>query len=102
MVIVKYTYTLADHLPKSELFGLRAQLTRSAVSIPSNISEGSAKSSAGDYKRFLEIALGSSYELETQVLICEMLSYSENEIRSTLLQLIDEEQKMLQSLIKKL
>ena len=60
---------MAGHFPDSEKFGLRAQMTRSAVSIPSNIVEGSAKKSGKDYKRFAEIALGSAFELETHVLI---------------------------------
>lgn len=90
----------ADKLPKSEAFGLRLQMTRCAVSIPSNISEGSAKTSKYDYRRFLEISLASTYELETQVLICEMLMYSDSSSTKELLSLLDEGQKMLQSFIK--
>jgi four helix bundle protein len=57
-----------------EKYGLRSQISRSAVSIPSNIAEGCSRSSQIDFKRFLEIALGSSYELETQLIIIEELS----------------------------
>ena len=55
-------------------YGLRSQICRSAVSIPSNIAEGCSRSSQVDFKRFLEIALGSSFELETQLIIIEELS----------------------------
>lgn len=101
MQLVADVYKLASQLPKEEKFELRSQLTRSAVSIPSNIAEGSAKTSKKDYKRFLEIALGSSYELETQVLIVESLEYGERDLRTLILRNIDEEQKMLMSFILK-
>ncbi len=62
-------YELAKKLPASEKYGLYSQITRSVVSIPSNIAEGCAKSSTKDFNRFLEIALGSAFELETQLII---------------------------------
>lgn len=62
-------YELAKKLPASEKYGLHSQITRSVVSIPSNIAEGCAKSSIKDFNRFLEIALGSAFELETQLII---------------------------------
>ncbi len=65
---------LAEFLPVAEKYGLRSQICRSAVSIPSNIAEGCSRSSQVDFKRFLEIALGSSFELETQLIIIEELS----------------------------
>lgn len=101
MQLVADVYKLASQLPKEEKFELRSQLTRPAVSIPSNIAEGSAKTSKKDYKRFLEIALGSSYELETQVLIVESLEYGERDLRTLILKNIDEEQKMLMGFILK-
>lgn len=66
-------YKLAAELPDSEKFGLRSQIQRSAVSIPSNIAEGSAKSSQKEFIHFLNISLASSYELETQLLIIQNL-----------------------------
>ncbi len=63
--IVKLTYQLTKELPSEEKFNLVSQMNRSAVSIPSNIAEGSSRKSEKDYYRFLEIALGSSFELDT-------------------------------------
>jgi four helix bundle protein len=64
-------YDLIGTFPPSEKFGLSSQLTRAAVSIPSNIAEGSSRSSEKDYSRFIEISLGSSYEMETQLMIAK-------------------------------
>ena len=81
---------------------LRSQICRSSVSIPSNIAESCSRSSQVDFKRFLEIALGSSFELETQLIIIEELSIiSAKEIKVILHQL-NKEQKMINSLISKL
>jgi four helix bundle protein len=101
MEIVKNVYELVKDFPVEERYGLRSQLTRAAVSVASNIAEGSAKRSSKEYVRFLEIALGSVYELETQVLITEEVNFGKEQLRKSLLQHIDEEQKMLQSFIKR-
>jgi four helix bundle protein len=100
MSIVVGAYQLAKQLPREERFALTLQITKAAVSIPANIAEGSAKTSSLDYKRFLEISLGSAYELETHLLVTEMLHYDEDVLRASLLKDVDEEQKMLQSFIK--
>jgi four helix bundle protein len=93
---------LAEFLPVEEKYGLRSQICRSAVSIPSNIAEGCSRSSQIDFKRFLEIALGSSFELETQLIIIEELSViSDGDIRVVLDQL-HKEQKMINNLISKI
>lgn len=99
MEVVTLIYQLAGQMPKEERFELRSQVTRAVVSIPSNIAEGSAKRSKKEYIRYLEIALGSAYELETQVLIMDNLNYGESELRKLILKEIDEEQKMIQSFI---
>ena len=54
-------YTATEHFPKNEEFGLKSQLRRCSVSVPSNIAEGSSRSSNKDFNRFLEISLGSLY-----------------------------------------
>jgi len=96
------SFTLTESFPKEEKFGLSIQITRAAVSIPSNIAEGSSRSSEKDYKRFLEIALGSGFELETQLLIAEAVNMGPKDIRETMLQAVDEEQKMLMAFIRRL
>lgn len=93
---------LTASFPKEERFGLASQINRSAVSIPSNIAEGSSRSSNKDYTRFIEISLGSSFELETQILIADAANFGEREVRKRLLKNIDEEQKMMMSFMKKL
>jgi four helix bundle protein len=101
MDLVKLVYKLAEQLPKEEKYGLRSQMTSAVISIPSNIAEGGSRNSKKDYVRFLEYALGSAYELETQVMAIEMLNFGAKELTSFILAGIDEEQKMLQSFILK-
>jgi len=89
------TFKLTSDFPKEERFGLSSQMTKSAVSIPSNIAEGSSRRSEKDYSRFIEISLGSSYELETQVLIAKAINYGQREMCKELLNDLEQEQKML-------
>ncbi len=80
--LVNDIYDASNALPSDEKFGLKSQIRRSAVSIPSNIAEGCSRRTNKDLARFLEIAIGSSFELETQLLIAkrrEMLNKSKNE-----------------------
>ena len=95
-------FKLVSTFPKDEKFGISSQITRAAVSISSNIAEGSSRTSEKDYKRFLEISLGSSFEVETQVLIATAVNFGEQEIRNKILSDIDEVQKMLISFMNKL
>lgn len=101
MDLVYLIYDFVLLLPTEEKYGLRSQITRSAISIPSNIAEGSSRTSDKDYQRFLEIALGSSFELETQLLITKKLGITKDQL-NPLLTLLDEVQKMLNSFISKL
>ena len=73
LVTLIYKYT-ADY-PKDEMYGLTSQIRRCAVSIPSNIAEGSARTTKKDFSHFLAIALGSVAELETQLIISKNLNY---------------------------
>jgi len=72
-------YNVTELFPESEKFGLSNQIRRSAISIPSNIAEGSGRNSKIDFNRFISIALGSSYELDTQLEIAFELSYISEE-----------------------
>jgi four helix bundle protein len=73
--LVTYVYQITDNYPKSEQFGIISQIRRCVVSIPSNISEGVVKHSDKETLRFLDIALGSLAELDTQMIISQNLSY---------------------------
>ncbi len=73
--LVETVYRCTADFPKSEIFGLRAQMRSAAVSIPSNIAEGQARSSSKEFQRFLSIALGSLAELATQLELANRLGY---------------------------
>ncbi len=68
-------YQVTTAFPSDEKFGLTNQLRRASVSIPSNIAEGSSRNSNKDFARSLEIAIGSAYEIETQILIASDLRF---------------------------
>ncbi|PXX95734.1 hypothetical protein DF185_21825 [Marinifilum breve] len=101
MALVKDIYLLSKLLPQEEKYGLISQITRAAISIPSNIAEGSSRHSAKDFKRFLEIALGSSFELETQLLLIRELELIDKEL-TLIVERTCEVQKILQGLMSKL
>ncbi len=67
-------YSITSKFPENEKFGLTNQLRRASISIPSNIAEGSSRHSNKDFTRFLQIAIGSAYEIETQLLIASDLN----------------------------
>ena len=102
MVIVNEVYKATVFLPTEEKYGLRSQLPRSAVSIPTNIAEGSAKKSQKEYKHFAETSLGSAFELETHLLIIQQQEWFSNDTVENLLALTIEEQRMLTSFINRL
>jgi len=93
--LVTDIYRVTNAFPNQERFGLISQMQRSAVSIPSNIAEGSAKSSNKDFARFLEMSIGSSYELETELTIASKLNYMELDVFVSLQNKIVEIQKMI-------
>ena len=101
MEIVKYVFDLTKQFPEIEKYTLRSQMVRAAVSIPSNIAEGTSRRSSKDFARYLEIALGSCFELETQLLISEFSRLAESYDFSVLTELIQDEQKMIHSFIRK-
>lgn len=102
MVLVTEVYNYTGRYPKEELYGITSQIRRSAVSVPSNIAEGYGRRSTGDYTRFLQISVGSLYELDTQLEISRNLGYLTDEQFSNLSANCNEISKMLHSLIKKL
>lgn len=73
--LVVEIYNVTNSFPKEEIYGLTSQMRRSAVSIPSNISEGSARKGNAETIQFLHIALGSIAELETQLIISQKIGY---------------------------
>ncbi|WP_309382828.1 four helix bundle protein [Cerasicoccus frondis] len=102
MELVTLVYRVSTDFPPSEQFALTNQIRRSAVSIPSNIAEGYGRRSRIDYIRFLRIASGSLYELQTQIEIASNLSYTEPQHTTEIHSLSTEIERMLASLINKL
>ena len=102
MKLVEDIYTNTRTFPKEEVYGLTSQLRRSAISIPSNISEGFARFHNKEYKQFLYMSLGSSAELTTQIIIASRLGYIDNVNSDNLLHDVEEISKMTMGLIKKL
>ena len=94
-------YNHTKSFPEEERYGLILQLRKSSVSLPSNMAEGYGRSSTQDYIRFLRIANGSLFELQTQLEIAKNLEYLSGENFSTLYNLTREIERMLSSLIKK-
>lgn len=95
-------YYLSSYFPKEENFGLTSQIRRSAVSVPSNIAEGSSRSSSKDFNRFLEIAMGSSFELQTQLEISKAVLDIDYEKADLLNDKISENQKMIRGFMQKI
>ena len=97
IVLVTNVYQLVKLLPKEETYALSDQIRRSAVSVPSNIAEGSSRNSKKEFIQFLYISLGSLCELETQLLIAKNVGYiSNNEnLKNDIISI----KKMLNSLI---
>ncbi|MFA5076629.1 MAG: four helix bundle protein [Patescibacteria group bacterium] len=100
--LVLALYELTKSFPKEELFGLTTQLRRAAVSIPSNIAEGYGRRSNGDFRRFLLIARGSLFELETQLLIAKKLKITKEDTTAKVESLMIEVSKLLYCFIKKI
>ncbi len=100
MDLVEITYSATQSFPDNERFGLTNQIRRSAVSIPSNISEGAGRNGKKEFNQFIGIALGSNCELETQFLISQRLKYINEEKLMEIISNINEIQRMLASLAK--
>lgn len=90
----KSVYILCSELPTEEKFGLINQIKRSVVSIPSNIAEGAGRNSDKEFLHFLSIAQGSSYELLTQLILCNELNLIEESKINSTIEKLKEIQKM--------
>ena len=93
-------YSVTKVYPKEELFGLVSQMRRAAVSIPSNIAEGSSRKGKLEFKHFLYIALASGAELETQLIISGNLNYIQKETQLKMIEELNTISRMIQGLIK--
>ncbi len=102
IAFVKINYSITKAFPKFEMFNLTSQMNRCAVSIPSNIAEGSAKSSDKHFKVFLETSLGSAFEWETQLEVAKNEAYISELKYKELLKLIQSLQKRIGSFIDRL
>lgn len=102
MDIVVDLYRLTDTFPETERYGLVSQMRRAAISIPSNIAEGSSRYSEKEQFRFSELSLGSSFELETQLRASDRLGFVKTEMSQELLHSIVEEQRMISGFMRQL
>jgi len=75
ITLAKNVHVLSETLPKEETYGLRSQLRRAAVSVASNIAEGAGRNTNGEFHQFLGIAIGSAFEVDTQLIIGVELGY---------------------------
>ncbi len=96
MELAKLILDITDTFPKNEKFGLKSQMDRCAFSIPSNIAEGSSRTNKS-FRHFIDISLGSSFELQTQLLLASHKNYITTEITQEIEQKIEEFQRMTMS-----
>ncbi|RTE54925.1 four helix bundle protein [Arenibacter aquaticus] len=98
--LVKEVYSICQELPNDELFGLKSQIKRSSISIPSNIAEGWGRNYTKNYVQLLRVSRGSLLELETQIIISKELNFISTDSYNRIQALITEESKMLNAFIK--
>ena len=102
MIVVRKLYKMTQVYPKIESYGLTSQARRCAVSIPCNIAEGYGRRSTQDYIRFLNMSMGSLYELITLLEIAHSLNFVDNKSYKQITDLTTEVEKMLNTMIKKI
>jgi four helix bundle protein len=99
MELSNVIFSVTNKFPKTETYSLTSQLNRAIISVPSNIAEGSSRSSSKEFKRFLEIALGSLFEVQTQIILSNYKDYiSIKELKDK----IEELQKMISGFTRSL
>ena len=101
MDLAQEVYEAVEAIPAKETYGIVSQMTRAAVSIPSNIAEGSGRSEK-DFAHFLSIALGSLYELNTQIMLSERIGYIDNNKSLALQDKADKLQMMISGFRRRL
>lgn len=97
IVLAKNVYIICQEISNDEKFGLISQIKRSAVSIPSNIAEGSGRNGSKEFNHFLAVALGSAFELQTQLILIRELNLLPEEKINALLSEVSEIQRMIYS-----
>ena len=102
MRLVSEVYSLTKGFPEDERYGLSSQIRRAAVSVPSNIAEGYGRQSRKEYLRFLQIARGSLFELDTQVELAANLGFCDREVFEEVSEKISEISRMLSALISRI
>lgn len=102
MKIVEEIYHATSHFPQEERFGLVIQMRKAAISIPSNIAEGSYRATKKNFHAFISIAYGSLGELQTQWECAFRLGLLEEKKKNILLKMLDEERTMLYAFMKTL
>ncbi|MEZ5058348.1 MAG: four helix bundle protein [Saprospiraceae bacterium] len=100
--ICESIYQLCSSIPISEKYNLISQMKRAAISISSNIAEGASRESNKEFKRFLEITIGSAFELETQLILCTRLEYFQTKNLDNIFELLNKVQRKTNALIQKL
>jgi four helix bundle protein len=100
--LAKMIYELTARFPREEKYGLLSQMRRAAVSIPSNLAEGQARHTTGEFIQFISHAEGSIAELDTQLVIAQQLNFCRREDANTIGEAISELRKMLNSLRRRL
>lgn len=102
MDLAKQVYTVTMEFPESEKYGIISQIRRCSVSIPSNIAEGSSRSSNKEFAYFLQVALGSSFELETQLMLVGELGFLASDHQTELREQVVLIQKKITNFLKTL
>ena len=102
MDIVEMIYQVTAQFPPEEKYGLRSQMNRSAISIPSNIAEGAGRNTDKEFSHFVSIAIGSMYEFHTQIILCERISYIDHCLSMQLQTKLDNLQRMAACFKKRL
>ena len=101
MELTTEIYNYTKNFPDNEVYGITSQMRRCSISIPSNIAEGSGRKTDKEFVHFLSIANGSSYELQTQIIVSKNIGYISEEVKDSLITKLISVQKMIYTLIQK-